>query len=358
LRHRLPIIMLAFLLSSPAPALAQGIQAARALDETPGLSPAMRRDILLEMGKDIACMDSLTAPRYEAEPAGAALLRSRSARLESLAFEAARERDDRAFIETIHAFELELTRVRTFVGEQRVAEECGTKERSFSARASTVPAIHAAVPDVVFVALGGASLGSGFGPALTVGLSTNLVGAAAATLLQALGTDPLAAYMKKNFAIGMSVPLTGSTRLAGEFGVGLGEMRGSRSTWWPALNLVQMDTSDARLPVNVIAVDSTRGSWSSLQFSVAWIPMNVERFRARVGCGKLVPVWTFGVAAPYYYPGDPASAVTAIFGERRSTYRRAGGARFSVGVAVPLHQVSAPREGTKQHPACKVAGLV
>jgi hypothetical protein len=213
---------------------------------------------------------------------------------------------------------------------------------SARAAASSPPHIFTAVPDVVFTI----GLGVTGGPSAerygSTDLETNLIGAAAGVVFDAIGEKKLAEYLKNNFAAGAGFPLnksTGKRTLTNHAAIGLGEAKLGTIRVWPALSTEQTDTSDRRIPQDVVSSDQTQKSWATPTFAVSLMR---EAWLTDIRAGKLRPIITVGIRFPQYYPGDPYQAIAALFSSSREKFRRAGGYRFSAAISVPLLKVKSP----------------
>jgi len=217
----------------------------------------------------------------------------------------------------------------------------------------TAPPALFKVPDVVFVVGSTVTMGQG----KVVGqaeISTNLLGAAAGTAFDAMGSTPLKEYFEDNLAVGTAFPFGGQHKLTAALGVGLGGLRLGGFAVWPAINIEQVDSGDARVPASVKAGSPTSANWSSPILSVAVSPWDLTKLAARVKAGKLSPVFTLGVILPYYYPNDPFSAVAALFSDKRGSFQKSGKVRFQVGVFFPLQKVKpVSTEKVTQDPPAK-----
>jgi hypothetical protein len=200
-------------------------------------------------------------------------------------------------------------------------------------------------PDVVFVVGSTVTLGQGSTVAQAE-ISTNLLGAAAGTAFDAIGSTPLKEYFQDNLAVGTAFPYGGQHKLTAALGVGLGGLRIGSFAVWPAINIEQVDSGDTRVPASVKAGSPSSANWSSPILSVAVSPWDLTKIAERVKAGRLSPVFTLGVILPYYYPNDPFSTVAALFSDKRGSFQKSGKVRFQVGVFFPLQKV-------KQVPAAK-----
>ncbi len=194
------------------------------------------------------------------------------------------------------------------------------------------------VPDVVFVI--GTTMTIGQGKAVgQAEFSTNLLGAAAGTAFDAMGSDALKEYFQDNLAVGTAFPFGGRHKLTAALGVGLGGLKLGRFAIWPAINIEQVDSGDARVPSAIRAGSSSSANWSSPIISIAVSPWDLSNIAGRVQAGRLTPVFTAAVRLPYYYPNDPFSAVAALFSDKRGDYQKSGKLQFQVGVFFPLQKV-------------------
>jgi hypothetical protein len=180
-------------------------------------------------------------------------------------------------------------------------------------------------------------------------LGTNLVGAAAGLVFDALGEDRLAKYFKENLAVSTGLPLRasqGGGRVYSTAAIGLGEITAGQIVLWPTLSLVQADTSDHRIADSVTTVEPTRASWSvpSLTFGLI--------YKKWLLCFQdnrcYPPVLVVGLSAPQHYPGNAFEAISALFSGNREKYVRFGNWRMSFGVAVPLRPLTRVSPETKR----------
>jgi hypothetical protein len=208
--------------------------------------------------------------------------------------------------------------------------------------AGAPPHIFTAVPDVVFTIGLSATAGPSKERYGSTDLETNLIGAAAGVVFDALGEKKLAEYLKNNFAAGAGFPVNksrGKRTLTNHAAIGLGEAKLGSMRVWPALGTEQTDTSDRRIPESVVTSDVAQKSWSAPTLAVSALS---EQWLIDIRAGKLRPIFTLGIRFPQYYPGDPYQAIAALFSSSREKYRRAGGYRFTAAVAVPLLKVKGP----------------
>jgi hypothetical protein len=204
------------------------------------------------------------------------------------------------------------------------------------------PQIYTAVPDVVFTIGIGLTGGPSAERYAGVDLQTNLIGAAASVIFDALDEKKLAEYLKNNLASGVGFPTNrnrGKRTLTNAAGIGLGEAKLGTLRVWPVLGTEQTDTTDLRVPRSVVASQQGQKSWSTPTLAVAALP---EDWLLAIRAGKLRPIVSLGIRFPQYYPGDPYQAIAALFSSNREKYRRAGGYRFTASVAVPLLKVKGP----------------
>jgi hypothetical protein len=220
----------------------------------------------------------------------------------------------------------------------RSAAHCSSARRTetgIQESVAQIPGVFVAVPEVVFTVGyehtfkrkdqpdgGGVSIG------------TNMLGAAVGTAFDAIGSSSLQDYFKKNLSAGLTIPTGSDTRMSGALGVGLGKSVTFRDiTIWPTLSFEQLDTADARVPDTLHVLGPKESRWSQPALSVAIV---YPRLLERISDGRLGFIGTIGIRLPHYYAGDTFSAVGALFSSKRSDFRRAGGAQFTVGIAIPL----------------------
>jgi hypothetical protein len=211
--------------------------------------------------------------------------------------------------------------------------------RGDSTDRALVPPVLFKIPAVNFV-LGTSAVAGREWPG-PIEISTNLLGSAAGSAFEAIGAEPLKKYFESNLAVGTGFPTRGDGQLSGIVGVGFGQIRVGRVLLWPAVNLEQLDSADARLPNGLDALDPDAGSWTTPSISVAFAPWGLEHIQTRQANGLPTPIFTLGLALPYYYPGDTFTGLTALFSDRRGEYHRSGKARLVVGMYLPLQEVEA-----------------
>ncbi len=200
---------------------------------------------------------------------------------------------------------------------------------------SAPPAL-ANIPEVAFV-IGGAMVVAKDRPGIgVVEVSTNLLGAAAGSAFDAIGSNALKEYFQDNLTIGTGFPIGGTHRLTATLGVGLGTLRIGNFGVWPAISVQQFDSSDARVPRALVAANPGQQNWSSPMISLAVAPWGLVRLQERISRGRLQPIFTVGVRIPYYYPDDPFAAVAALFTGQRVAYQKSSSPAFEVGVFFPL----------------------
>jgi hypothetical protein len=205
--------------------------------------------------------------------------------------------------------------------------------------------------DVVFTL--GAGLSAGPGKEIgSGGFNTNLIGAAAGAVFDAIDATPLKDYMLNNVSAGTAIPFNGSTKLSAQITLGFGGLDLGKAQIWPVVGLEQTDTADARTPRALVTRNPSAGNWSSPLFAVGLVPMSLTKTQENLGKGKLVPIISIGLRIPYYYPNDPFSALVALFTNKRSDYVKEGKVRFEAGITIPLTRVRAPCKGADST-ACK-----
>jgi hypothetical protein len=204
------------------------------------------------------------------------------------------------------------------------------------------PAIAQRIPDVVFT-LGGELYSGDDRNGGAIDVSTNLLGAAAGTLFDVIGSKPLQEYLKNNISAGAAIPLGSKTKVASQVGIGLGEFTVPFVGWtaWPLLGMEAVDSSDSRVPPSVVANRPKESTWASPVLAVAFTIQSLEKTTNRIACGEFVLIPTIGIRAPFYYPGDAFSAVAGLFGNKRSDFDRAGHVQYAVGVSLPLLRAAA-----------------
>jgi len=246
-----------------------------------------------------------------------------------------------------------LTRYRTAeaaffssAGQRSVPAFSGLPRVS-SVQGLPVPGTATLVPDIVFSV--GPEFYSGATNSLTtIGISSNLLGAAGGAVFDALGSATLKDYFSKNVSVGTAFPTNGDNKkLSAQLGLGLGGINLRAITIWPVLNFEQTDREDGRVPTSIKEGAPDEKNWTSPIFSVAIVPFATKALEDRLRAGKLVPIPVLGVRLPYYYPGDVFTALGAVFTSKRADYVSSGKAQFIIAVSLPLLRIqpSQPKGG-------------
>lgn len=196
--------------------------------------------------------------------------------------------------------------------------------------------VFAIAPAVVFGVGWGLVVGADMKPVNTFAVSTNLLGAAAGSLLGAIGSQDAREYFSKNLAVGTAFPTRGPNRLTGFVQLGLGQIAFQGLTLWPVLGVEQRDAADQRVPRALAARKPDVDNWTAPSLDIGFVFWSPKEFQRRVTEGKPAPVLTVGIAFPYYFPGDPFESLAGLVTNRRGDYEKQGKVQFSVGVAYPL----------------------
>jgi hypothetical protein len=211
-----------------------------------------------------------------------------------------------------------------------------------------IPAISVLVPDVVFtIGYGGVVQRHSVG---SIGISTNLLGSAAGSAFDALGSQDLANYFKGNVAISTGIPTKGDGKISSALGLGLGSIKPSIRSFkiglWPVLGIQEFDSADARLSTDVKKVQPDQSTWSQLTLGIGVPIANIDDVQKKVECGKLVPILSIGVGLPYYYPGDSFTSIAAVFTKSHNQFVHVRGSSLLLALDVPLLKVgSSPPQG-------------
>ena len=206
------------------------------------------------------------------------------------------------------------------------------------ARGMPLPQAHTLVPDIVFTTGPEYAFGNGRS-ILGVGISTNLLGEAVGTAFDILGSESLKTYFSQNVSAGTVIPTSGSGKLSGQLGLGLGGINLSVTTIWPVLGMEQIDTADARIPSGLKQLQPGVTSWSSPLLYFAFVPYDIKTFETKLKAGGFVLVPTIGLRLPYYYADNPFSALAAIFTSKRTEFLKSGKTTFVMGLSIPLLKV-------------------
>lgn len=196
--------------------------------------------------------------------------------------------------------------------------------------------VFAIAPAVVFGVGWGLVIGADMKPVNSFAVSTNLLGAAAGSLLGAIGSQDAREYFSKNLAVGTAFPTRGPNRLTGFVQLGLGQIAFQGLTLWPVLGVEQRDAADQRVPRALAARKPDVDNWTAPSLDIGFVFWSPKEFQRRVAEGKPAPVLTVGIAFPYYFPGDPFESLAGLVTNRRGDYEKQGKVQFSVGVAYPL----------------------
>jgi hypothetical protein len=212
------------------------------------------------------------------------------------------------------------------------------RQLSTQALAPLPPQVYAVAPGVVF----GIGWSLTIGPHMTgvhsFGLSSNLLGAAAGGLTDALGVGGggFKDYLAENVSVGTTLPTGGQARLTGFVQLGLGELRLQGRPVWPVVGVEQLDSADHRLPRTLLRADSTATRWTALQLAIGVSFLSESKLRERIAAGVPVPIVTLGISFPYYFPGDPFQSLAGIVSGKTKRYVHDGRVRFMIGVGMPL----------------------
>jgi hypothetical protein len=215
------------------------------------------------------------------------------------------------------------------------------QQLDFSAFA-TIPQISTSVPQVVFTIGPGWNLRSGEN-IVDIGLSTNLLGALGGAAFDLLGADPLKQYFQNNISAGPAIQAIGPTeRITAQLGLGLGEINLGPVKIWPVMNIEQTDSSDVRIPRDILRRQTTEETWSSPIFSVGLIHRKHFELLKQ---GKAVPIFSIGIRLPYYFPGNTFETIASLFSvDELSKLEKRGGVELLLGFSIPLRKVEAPQE--------------
>jgi hypothetical protein len=193
------------------------------------------------------------------------------------------------------------------------------------------------VPGVVFV--GGAALTFHAGETVFAPeVSTNLVGAAAGSAFKAIGSTALEGYFEDNLTVGTAFPTSQGSGLTATLSVGLGSVSLGTVAIFPAISIEQVDSSDSRLPRTLLTANPAK-SWSSPLIGFGFAPFRLKDVPRRSSSGQLSPIITFSLRLPYYYAGDPFSALAALFSASGGDFRQQGKVMYQVGIFLPLQKV-------------------
>jgi hypothetical protein len=313
---------------------AQSVQAIRGLGSSVVVQDSIQRraELIRSVLVGLASIQS-------AEARNAPEIRSLAASVRDAAGRALDHRSDpRQFALAFDDFLDALAKLRYEVDQGRV-QDAGRQTMTVTdlvppdqeAFVAPVP-IQALVPDVVFTVSAEVLFGRG-DVSPSFGLSTNLLGAAAGTAFNAIGSDALKKYFQDYISVATSFS-GGGTKPNADLGLGLGQFHLGTDIW-PILTLSELDSADNRLPAAIHAKGGS-GSWSTPGLALALFIGGVKKTQAAICRGQLAPILTLGVSAPFYYPGDVFSALAALFTSSRGKYERSGGVAFRLGVSFPI----------------------
>jgi hypothetical protein len=153
------------------------------------------------------------------------------------------------------------------------------------------------------------SWGTGFSSVSSFTVATNLLGATAGSIFDALGSKSLKDYFSRNVAAGTSIPSGSRNTLTAQIGLGLGKRDIWKVTLWPAINFEQTDTADTRTPLELRTRNPGQKVWSAPTFALGIVPPALKTPLL----DRLTFIPIVGVRVPHYYPGDPFSALAALF---------------------------------------------
>lgn len=178
------------------------------------------------------------------------------------------------------------------------------------------------------------SWGKGFSSVSSFTVATNLLGAAAGSVFDAIGSESLKDYFSRNVAAGTSIPSGSRNTLTAQIGLGLGKRDIWKITLWPAINFEQTDTADSRTPLDLRTRSPNQKVWSAPTFALGIVPPALRK----PVLDRLTFIPIVGVRVPHYYPGDPFAALAALFTTKRSDFVRSGGLVYSIGISMPLER--------------------
>jgi len=234
------------------------------------------------------------------------------------------------------------------------ADRVRTMSRILGEAASTpppIPAIQTLVPDVSFTVSYGTAVAKGARGG--VGINSNLLGAAAGTAFDALGSKPLQDYFTNNLGVGAQIPTSGDGKLSSAIGLGLGGVTVGGYGFWPALGLQEFDSGDQTLSALLTTQNPAQKTWSQLVFGVGVPLFGLSGAIERICEGRLAPVLSVGISLPYYYPGNAYTALGAVFTSRRNDYVHVSGTRLLLAIDVPLLKVGARPTYDTETGTCK-----
>ena len=213
--------------------------------------------------------------------------------------------------------------------------DAGALDRITDTRAAD-PTPGVLVPEVVFVLGPEVTDSRGALPVTSLGIYSNLLGAAAGPVLGTITSDKVKTYIINQLSVGTAVPLNGNGRLTGQLGIGLGSwvLKGNRV--WAVLNFDQVDSHDKRLPGELVAANPDQRTWSTPTLSFTFAFADVETLRRRIRDSRIVPFVNVGVGAPQYYPGGMFEAVSALLSENRKDFVHTAHPRWTLAVSLPL----------------------
>ena len=204
----------------------------------------------------------------------------------------------------------------------------------------TIPQAFTTMKDVVFTLGYELAVGKSAGTNGSVSLATNLLGAAAGAAFDAIGSTEMKNYLSSNIAAGTALPTGPRNSLTSFVGLGLGKVPLFGATLWPAINIEETDTADTRTPRELLSIRSDQKTWSAPEFDLGIVLP--DGFISKLGMGKIGLIPTLGIKAPHYFPGDPFTALAALFSAKRSDYVRAGKSLYTFGLVIPIYKADAP----------------
>lgn len=218
------------------------------------------------------------------------------------------------------------------------ANQGGLQGQSFVVLSGNPPFVHTISVPTVFV-IGYQFEGGGGRDRHSLQLSTNLVGSAVASLTGALGAnDQFKTFIEKNLAVSFGIPFRSGNAVESSYSLGLGSFETKGVTIWPAFGMQQLDTIASIVPDAARLTKPDQGTWSMPYFGVGATWKTREQMQNDYQDGKLRAVFSIGILLPYYYPGNPASALGAIFSGAGESFVGASNPSLVLNISFPLRR--------------------
>lgn len=162
-------------------------------------------------------------------------------------------------------------------------------------------------------------------PRHAIGIETNVAGAGLGALFKGIGAEPLRRYFETHATLTALLPAGRSDGAESRVALGLGAIRFKEVTFVPALAIEEADSSDARVPRDVVRETGKHDRWASPALVVGFVHPSLKGVTLSVGVGF-----------PLFYPGGPVEALGKLFAFDGERFERSGRGALTVQIGMPL----------------------